>query len=172
MRLEVNTKGLDDLLGRLQKALGDLSGFFKSAGQVIVSSVNRNFIEGGRPTPWKPLNPATVLQRMQGTKGYRQIKRGPNKGRITKATAENIGAAGFRILRESDVLMASIGAKSGNGVYRLTPHSLEIGTSVPYAAVHQFGTKYIPARPFMVVQEEDVDDIVKIAIDMIAKAAK
>ena len=31
-----------------------------------------------------------------------------------------------------------------------------VGTNVKYAPVHQFGSKNIPARPFMVVTQEDV----------------
>jgi phage virion morphogenesis protein len=146
MRIEVDTKGLDALLGRLKAALGDLSGFFKSAANVVLESVNRNFIEGGRPTAWKPLKPSSIRRRK--------------------------GTGNPRILRDTGLLMASIGSRSGNGVYRLTPHSIEVGTNVPYAAAHQFGTKYMAARPFMVVQEKDVDDIVQIALDMITKAAK
>ena len=41
-------------------------------------------------------------------------------------------------------LRNSINASSG-------PSSLKVGTNVPYAAYHQFGTEDIPARPFLPV---------------------
>jgi len=35
----------------------------------------------------------------------------------------------------------------------------EVGTNVEYAATHHFGRGPIPARPFLLVQDEDLDDI-------------
>lgn len=36
---------------------------------------------------------------------------------------------------------------------------LSIGTPVLYGSYHQFGTKFIPKRPFLVFHEEDIDRI-------------
>lgn len=40
---------------------------------------------------------------------------------------------------------------------------LEIGTNTPYAAFHQFGTRHIPARPFLGVS----DDLIHTAEELI-----
>lgn len=42
---------------------------------------------------------------------------------------------------------------------RAFPDHVEIGTNVQYAVMHQLGTRFFPARPFLVVQEEDWPEI-------------
>ena len=46
---------------------------------------------------------------------------------------------------------------------------LAIGTSVEYAKFHQLGTKFIPSRPFLIFQSEDIDQINFLVLDYLTK---
>jgi phage virion morphogenesis protein len=154
MQLKISLEGKEQfaaVLKDIENRGSDLQKTFKAAGLVIIESVNRNFIEGGRPTPWAPLKPATIRRRR--------------------------GWGNPQILRDSGLMMASIGDENDwHGIYRLTPLSLEIGTNAPQAAPHQFGatsgsshTVVVPARPFMMLQPADADMIARIAADDLVK---
>jgi phage gpG-like protein len=148
MEMKVDIQGREEvqaLFVRLRDKLEDLQPFLKVAGLVVLESVNRNFMAGGRPA-WVALSPTTIKRR--GGKA--------------------------QPLRDTGLLMASISPGAPDGWYKLTPESVEVGTTVPYAGAQQFGTKdgHVPARPFMVVQPEDEDVIVQVALDEIDKAIK
>jgi len=42
---------------------------------------------------------------------------------------------------------------------------VDIGTNVEYGAVHQYGHKGIPARPYLMLQDEDEEPIRKAILD-------
>lgn len=131
------------LFDRLQRRLQDLTPAMKVIGQIIRTSVVKNFEAGGRPSKWKP-----------------------SKRALTESG---------RTMVDTGRLMKSITAKA-------YPDRAEVGTNVIYAAIHQFGgditaknSRYlkfrigkrwaqkrkvtIPARPFLMVQDEDWQEI-------------
>lgn len=71
-------------------------------------------------------------------------------------------------------LVASTGAAAPEHVEELSRDSLVIGTNLSYAAYHQYGTRHIPARPFMGIGDDLAkkleDVLVKFAEDEIVKA--
>ncbi|WP_457571295.1 phage virion morphogenesis protein [Desulfovulcanus sp.] len=151
--INVNTKALDMALQDMEKRMSNLTPVMEEIGEIIVSSAQENFERQGRysspgswkggSNKWKPLKPATIKQRMR--KGYWPGKTLQQRGR----------------------LKSSIG-------YRAGKNSVEIGTNLAYAAIHQFGgragrnlTAEIPARPYLVVQEEDLEEIREIITDYI-----
>lgn len=97
------------------------------------ASIERNFQASGRPKKWKPLAESTLERR---------------KGRSPK------------ILIDSSHLKNSMSD-------RLTSDGVEVGTNVIYAKRQHFGYpggsgrghSKTPARPFMLLQEEDIRDI-------------
>lgn len=121
-------------LGKLKNNAQSLRPAFKAAAGLVVESVNRNFMEGGRPTRWKELSPITMKRRRGSTS---------------------------EILRDTGVLMASIGQPNQHGIMAFTPLSVTVGTNVIYARAHQEGIG-VPKREFMMLQEEDVTNITKI----------
>ena len=146
MATVIKIEGLKETLDSLAKfgdGLKDLTPFMKVAGLVILESVQRNFIEGGRPA-WTPLRPATIKRR----RGFGDVQ----------------------ILRDTGLLMNSL-APASPSVWRLEPLSVEVGTNVPYAGYHQLGIG-VPERPFLMVQPEDEETLMKVAQDEIIKKAK
>lgn len=43
--------------------------------------------------------------------------------------------------------------------FRVNRKILFVGTSIPYAAVHQLGGRHVPARPFLIFQDKDIERI-------------
>lgn len=75
----------------------------------------------GRPTRWKPLSPVTIARRRKGKKGMGAIG-----GRI-------------RILQDTGLMMQSVTARARGSLRQITRSMLRFGTTVKYAAKHQFG---------------------------------
>lgn len=148
LRLE-GTQELTARLLTIQTRWRTMSEPFKRATIIVHASVKQNFSSGGRPG-WPSL----------------QTRAG-------------------HPLRDTGRLMASATSRAGivRETHTATQHILEIGTSVVYANVHQFGfhgvvrvrahsrkgkpvaaharRMNIPARPFLVLQEQDKADILQ-----------
>lgn len=121
----------------LIRGTADASPLMKVWGEIAVASVIENFEKGGRPTRWQKLSPVTVQM-----KGHARplIGRTGNLRRITVKPGQ------------TNVIIGSNPATKD------------------YAAIQQFGGKAgrgrkvtIPARPFLVLQEEDKVEMAKAA---------
>lgn len=111
----------------------------------MAPSIERNFEAGGRPREWKPLDPETIRQRVE--QGYGT---GP-------------------ILVRTGRLKRSASAIRRWNVSRGVAETTEFPPSVFYAPFHQFGTRYMPARPFMMIQEEDAEEIEEIFFEWMSE---
>lgn len=61
--------------------------------------------------------------------------------------------------RYSPLPLIRTGALKQSITYRVTRNKLSIGTSIPYAGYHQFGTRTIPKRKFLLFQKEDIEGL-------------
>ena len=174
-------EGLNETLGMLNSldaGLRDREPFHKQAGLIVIAESQENFREGGNPK-WAPLSQATLLLRARSKKGYRAHKRGANKGRVTKATFDK-SISGAKVLRDTDILMASVGNASKGGIYEIDPAGITIGTALKQARYLQegFETKgyikgtKVPARPFLVVSINGERKILKAAEGFVRKRSK
>ena len=162
-------------------------------GHIILGSVARNFESEGRPGKWKPISRLTqdiyegrLLDRLRATKGYGKIKREATRLRRESAFLER--HKGKILQREGDLRKSIV-------VGKVTNTSVEVGSSLPYARIHQLGGEItpkrgpyllipigggrflrvkkvtIPARPYLVLQDEDGTTILKATKDYILDAA-
>jgi len=146
-----------DVLARLQgmeERGGNLSGVFRNFGEYMKGSIDKNFAAGGRPVKWQPLKILSLLSWSYGFKKggtHRTKKGGPTK-------AGRAALAGRLPLTASGVLRRSIH-------YAAESRAITIAAGPSdYAAIHQFGGKAgrgrkvtIPARPYLMFQDEDVN---------------
>ena len=138
--VKIEDKEVREVLSRFQSRLGNLNPAMKIIGEVVRKSVWENFRQGGRPAKWEPNAPAT-LKRKKGT-----------------AVLINKGVSGG--------LMGSITSQASKD-------SVTVGTNKRYAAIHQFGGPAgrrskrvtIPARPYLMVQDEDWVEIKQVLAD-------
>jgi phage virion morphogenesis protein len=131
--VDVDTKPVSDMLKKFRHRMGSLKPAMKIIGQIMRTSIVENFQKGGRPDAWAPLSDETLL---------------------TKKGSKILIETGF-----AGGLMGSIHSEIGDDY-------VMVGTDKKYAAIHQFGGKTgrgskvtIPARPFLLIQDEDIDDI-------------
>src|SRR5260370_7017072 len=98
----------------------DFTPAWRRVGVLLGADMKKNFQGQHSPdgTPWQPLK--------------------MNRARNPKGTGQ--------ILRDRGLLMASAMGRGPNAVSRETPHSLEWGTNVSYAATHQDGATIRPVK--------------------------
>lgn len=157
-------------------AAGDTRKAMDDIGEYMVSTTKDRFSAGQAPdnTPWEANTEATL-------KAFARRKRGSTvrrKGERVKAA----GLSGKRVLiGESQRLATEIH-------YRATSGSVEIGSSLEYSAVQQFGAKRgafgatkrgapipwndIPARPYLGLSDRDRDEVVLILQEHVLAALK
>jgi phage virion morphogenesis protein len=127
--VRVDNREVAELVGGIVRRGGNLEPAMAIIGATVQASVQRNFESGGRPGKWAPLSPVT-------------LKKKPN----TKVL----------------VVKGYLGGLLGSVHYEAGGSRVEIGTDKMYGAIHQFGGMAgrgrkvrIPARPFLLVQDED-----------------
>ena len=123
-------------LAALRDKMKSMAPVLKTIGQVLRTSIQKNFEEGGRPTGWVKLSPATVGKKRMG------------EGKILIDTARlkiSIKPAVFadRVEIGTNVIYAAIHHFGG------------------YAGRGQ--KVRIPTRPFMLIQDEDWKEINEVA---------
>lgn len=149
--IELQDSQVQKLFAEMQRRGGDFSKPLKIIGNDLLSSIEENFLRQGRyqaagdvrggTNRWEPLRPATIEHR------------------------QKIGKWPGKILQVRGQLAASI-------TPQVDRFSVTLGTNLPYAAIHQFGGQAgpgrkvtIPARPYLVVQDEDIEDIIDTLTD-------
>lgn len=71
---------------------------------------------------------------------------------------------GAKLLEREGTLLDSIAFEVGND-------AVTVGSNMVYAATHQFGRGNIPARPFLGVSAQNLDDIGELVMSFIAQEA-
>ncbi len=129
-------------LGALRAKTKNMTPVMKTIGQLLRASILKNFEQSGRPGGWIKLSPATIAKKRRGE---------------------------GRILVDSGRLKNSIKVQASSD-------KVIVGTNVIYAAIHHFGGQAgrgrkvkIPARPFMLVQDEDWKEINEVAADYLLR---
>jgi phage virion morphogenesis protein len=149
--VDIQDKELKDLLTALTKRATDLKPAMKEVGDIVRSSIIRNFEAGGRPERWQPNALSTIMAGRGRSRTYTL------KGIVRKPQE--------RKLQKSKVLMRT--ARLRNSIkHKAYSDRVEIGTNVIYGRIHQLGGKAgsglkvtIPARPYLMVQDEDWPEI-------------
>jgi len=142
-------KEFTSYLGKIEKKAGNAKPAFEIAGQIILKSVQDNFVAQGRPQRWRRLSAATVLA--SAGRNSRTKRGGFRKAAVKKIKRKSIlinrGYAGG--------LLGSINsAASGK--------EATVGSPKIYAAIHNKGGKAgknksvdIPQREYLLMQKQD-----------------
>jgi len=181
----IDAKAVIDRFNRIAERGGDLRGPLVACGQIVHSSVEQNFRQQGRfqeagswrggNRRWAPLADSSKT-RIAGGARKRYKLRGGERAAAKRRIAKH------KILQDTGQLVNSIHVAARGD-------SVSVGTNKAYGAAHQFGfddtvsvpshertssagKKYrvksfsrkmkLPARPYLVVQDPDVDDMVDI----------
>ena len=164
LTIKIKDSGVSELLANMKRRMGDLTPAMKIIGETVRTSVIRNFEEGGRPDDWEPLSAVTKARR----KGDKILMVQGFAGGL----AGSIHAKAYRdraIVGTNKIYAAvhQFGAKKGS-FGTVTAHvrehvrKLKSGKEVKVRE-HTRKMKLpwgdIPARPFLMVQDEDWEEI-------------
>ncbi len=182
--IKIDDHEVTALLNKVQARAKRPTAFFKNVGMIVSKSVRHNFDVGGRYSAqgswrggtrkWRMLSAQTLLNALNGKRDFKKSGALSKSGRRKAARRVPLNAS--KRLRDSIT-------------YKADSSGAEIGTNVIYAATHNFGAKdrvirpktkktlafpyngrmifakkvkvTIPARPFLVVQTEDLREIVQ-----------
>jgi phage virion morphogenesis protein len=130
----------------------NLTPAFREIGEIVRSSVVKNFQAGGRPEKWVPTKIRSIYMAYLG-RGKRKRKAYTLRGGFTKGFTRY--TSGKKTLIDRARLQNSITA-------RAETNRVVVGTDLVYARIHQLGGMAgrnrkvkIPARPYLLVQDED-----------------
>lgn len=139
---EIDDREFTKALESLGQKLSDPSAALRSVGEYMLLKTRDRFDREVDPEnkAWAPLAAATIKAK--------QRKRDQGKG----------GLAPSGILKESGLLRDTI-------TYQLKKDGVLIGTPRAYGQYHQFGTKRMPMRQFLGVDDEDKAEILAIFRD-------
>lgn len=153
--VEIKDKEIKRLFTRLQGNLKDLTPAFQRIGEIIRSSVIRNFQAGGRPDKWTPTKARSISRAHTGKQTRPGARRKAYTLRGGSAKGSERYTSGKKTLIDTARLQNSITARAG-------ADRVIVGTNLVYARIHQMGGMAgrnkkvrIPARPYLMVQEED-----------------
>lgn len=144
IRISIDDSDIQDLAKRALKKSGDMSEEMTAVAGIMLDAVEQNFEEEGRPERWHPLAEPTKEQRQE--LGF---------GRS------------HPILQREGTLAAANQADSSST-------SAEVTNATEYGPIHHFGGKAgrgkkvtIPERPFMVLTDEDIEEILEVLTDLL-----
>lgn len=160
VNVEIKDQAVKGMLTDMSRRGENMRPVMREIGEIVRSSILRNFAEGGRPEKWVPTKILGKTNTSNRTDTTYLLK--PKKGK-----SPSTPLPGRLTLIDTGRLRNSITSRAyGDRV--------EIGTKVVYAAIHQFGGKAgrgrkvtIPARPYLMVQDEDWPQIRVKIIDYI-----
>ncbi len=172
IKIELDDKAFHLAIAQLKRAGGQLRPLLQDIGEHLVETTKRRFDTSRAPdgSAWAPNRPITYaryLDRFKGSHG--------KDGRLSKRGAER-AAAKKPLIGESRALSTTIH-------YTVSGERVDVGSSMVYAAVQQFGAKArsftggkspwgdIPARPFLGLSAEDGRTILDMARDYLAGSA-
>jgi len=164
LSIEIKDHGVQEMLARIQRRVKDLTPAMRIIGEIVRTSIVRNFELGGRPRKWRPLSPVTLARR----KGKKILMVQGLGGGL--AGSIHWTAHSDRAVIGTDKAYAAVhqfGAKKGSfgtveAQVKAHIRRLKSGKRVSVRA-HTRKMKLpwgdIPARPFMMVQPEDWEEI-------------
>lgn len=161
IRIEIDDAQVRAALTRLRAGLADLTPAMRDIGETLAESTKRRFASSTAPSGarWAPNSQVTILQYLARYKGSH-----------TKAGA--LSAKGATRAGGKKPLIGETRSLSSQIFYQAGRDGVEVGSSMVYAAVQQFGARAkafgrapwgdIPARPFLGLSEQDRADILDI----------
>lgn len=163
VRLEVGIQDeeVKSQIKALKERIGNLLPVMKPIAETIRTSVIKNFETGGRPDKWKP------SFRALSENGQTLVKSGRLRNSIWAKATPDTAVVG------TNVKYAGIHQFGG----RTAPHVIEprkkkalfwLGALHPVRQVTHPGSN-IPARPFLVIQNEDFEEIKRMLVRRITE---
>ncbi len=163
----IDDKEVQSLLGRVARRVDNMEPVLRTIGETVVRSIRKTFTVGGRPDRW----PKSKRAKIQG--GQTLVDTGVLKNNITVQAADKNSVTVGTSAKQAGVM--HFGAKKGSfGTFavKVKSHDRTITQAFgkqlasPVTATVKGHTRSvklpwgdIPARPFLMIQDEDWDEI-------------
>jgi len=174
-----NDEKVKALLKKAGDKAKDLRVPLKQCGILMLSSIDKNFRAEGRPKRWAPLSPMTIAMRRKKGRG----------AKILQDTGHGKGSIIYKVVSNQKV---QIGTNLGymkihqeGGSIKIPPRTIRpvkakalhwissAGEDVFAMVVHQKArTAKIPQRKFLLFQEDDKKNIVKIFTEYLEEVVR
>ena len=169
--VKIDDREIKALFQRLQGRVKDLTPAMKVVGQIVRTSVVKNFEVGGRPQRWKPSRRAVV----EG--GRTMIDTGRLMKSITSRAYRDRAEVGTNVIYaaihqfgfEGDVEVKSHIRKVKSRDIRKGRKKIASGITVVRSHSRHMN---IPARPFLMVQDEDWREIREAILEYLMEVAQ
>jgi len=175
-----NDEKVKALLRKAGNKAKDLRVPLKRCGILMLRSIDKNFRAEGRPKRWAPLSPMTIAMRRKKGRGAKILQdTGMGKGSITYEVVSDqkvqIGTRRdyMRIHQEGGSI--KIPARDIYPVKAKALHWVDPGTGEDVFAMHvhqKERTAKIPQRKFLLFQEEDKKNIVRVFNDYLEEIVR
>jgi phage virion morphogenesis protein len=164
-QITIHDEAVQASLSGMAMRAGDLSRGMKLIAALVLASVQRNFEVGGRPSKWAALKPSTLKKRHSG--GGPLVVQGFGGGLLGSVHAESSATTATVGTDKIYAAVHQLGAKKGSFGMGLAGGSrrkgimgsLERGGGWDLSSQRPLPWGDIPARPFLVLQDQDREDI-------------
>lgn len=154
-------RGLDELDSALQSAMQGLDDFrqpLKESGVYMYRSIEKNFQSQGRPAKWKKHHALTKKLRGNG-----QIL--ADKGRLKQSVTSRGAGSKYELSKGKLVIGSNLKARNSSKLLaEIHQNGVPAGVNKVFGKP---GTGGIPARPFLMIQDEDGEMIERIFKDYV-----
>ncbi len=158
--LTLNREGFDGLMSHLLRNVTDLSPVSYEIGELLSSSVRRNFAEGGRPVKWKKSKRAEVDggQTLRDTGVLMNSIIGGDAGEKGIRVGTNVEYAAAHHFGVDKQITQQVGEHTRRITQAFGKPLKKMKEVTVKAHSRSFHLK-IEERPFMMIQDDDWEDI-------------
>jgi len=171
VELKSNVKQVEQWLRRIAQRMGTPEPGLRIMGEIVRTSVIRNFETGGRPKKWKGLKPSTLSRKRGGRVLVGQGFAGGLMGSIHARVARD------RVFVGTNKVYAAVhqfGARKGQFgtiTTKVGAHTRRGRTVRAHTRQMKVPWGDIPARPFLMVQDEDWREMNAALADYVVRGA-
>lgn len=154
IKVSIDDRELKNSLAELQQRMSNLTPVMKIIGEIVNTSIRKNFEQGGRPQRWKP------SLRVSREGGQTLIRKGASGGLLGSLSVSANRNSATVTANKKYAAIHQFGGHTGPRIIRAKNGKALFwpGARHPVKSVKHPGSK-IPARPFMLVQDEDWTEI-------------
>jgi len=168
IKLEIQDEAFQRYMRQAASRAQNLTPFFRQASMIMYRSFDLNFKRQGRPKRWKRLRPNTVAGRRKGSKRILQDTGRLRMSVISRAAPDNVYRMGKNYLKMGTRSKIASFHQEGAPSYNIVPKNrsfLRFMTTSGYVFAKKVHHPGLPARPFVMIQDEDAKDITELAGD-------
>ncbi|MDL2275847.1 phage virion morphogenesis protein [Desulfosarcina sp. OttesenSCG-928-G10] len=164
------------LMRRISRRVQDATPLFQELGEIVLASIQKNFDVGGRPVPWikskralsqggQTLVDNAVLKNslnVRAGRDYAIVGTADKRARVHQfgAAKGSFGTSTVTVNSFQRTITQAFGRPLS------APRRVTVGTHTRRMKM-PWGT--IPARPFLMIQDEDMDEILTAMTDYLAQ---